>query len=791
MTGGPHRGPVKVALAGSTGHVAVAAAVVSVASAVLLFGDWGSPSTVRVTQDVVLAASALAATLSCWSAARSTRGRLRVGWSALATGLLAWTVAEMLWTYQVIAAGAPAFPSPADAFYMMFPVCAVVALLMFWNRRGGRLTGRVLLDGLIVAGSLFVVAWLLPMSRLYEAGSAGRREFTVALAYPVLDIVLLTVAATVLINAPARQRFPLTLLTLALLITSAADSGYAYLQLSRSYRGGSLVDLGWLVGLLLITVAATAGRTVVDDEPALDEMPGWISVWLPYLPLMVAGGVLAVSPVTASASRIVLGTGVVLTAAVLLRQLLVVDSNRRLMSAVADQALRDPLTGLANRTLFSDRLGRALKQDAAPVGVIMIDLDDFKLINDTLGHGAGDQLLIGTAERITTNVRAEDTVARLGGDEFAVLIQAPAELLESLARRLVEAFTTPLVLDGHALVMKPSIGLAVAEPGESHLSAEELLERADLAMYAAKRNRNHSLRVFTADLRQQGQAERETVSRGRNSATGGAEALHAVRELRQALDVGDLLMRYQPTFDLSTGAAVWLEARLRWRHPDRGLLTPDDFLPLARRHGLTDAITGYVLDRALDDARTWRSGGIDLPVAAKLFATSLSMPGLPDQIDRALAARELGPSALMVEFADDTDGSDLGATRRLLLALHERGIRVAVDDFGSGHAPLRLLRDLPVDVVKLDRDLITPIAVDPRGAAVVLTVIDLARILGIATVAEGVEDGATLDVLRRFDCDMGQGGHFCAPLSVPEVLDSAVVVGQPRPSGPFVHLSER
>lgn len=772
----------------TTTRVAAAAGAVFAAFLVLLFGNWGSRFAVEAVDDIVLTVVALLAAVFCGLAAHSTRGRLRMGWSALAVGVLAWAVGEAIWSYQTVVLRRPVFPSLADVFYMTFPVGASIALLLFWNRRSSRLKGRVLLDGFIVAGSLFVVAWLLPMSRLYESGSASRLEFAVALAYPALDIVLLTISASVLINASAQQRVPLTLLTMGLLAMSAADSGYAFLQVRQEYLSGNLIDLGWLAGLLLIVVAATAGRNTVDDEPALDEVPGWTSVWLPYLPLMVAGGVLAVSPVTASSSQLIMGIGLVLTAAVLLRQFLVVDSNRRLIAAVSDQALRDPLTGLANRTLFADRLGHALKQRDTPVGVIMIDLDDFKLINDTLGHVAGDQLLIGTAERITTNVRAEDTVARLGGDEFAVLIQAPASLLEKLAHRLVGAFTTAIAIDGQALVMRPSVGLAVAAPDEPCPTAEELLNRADLAMYAAKRDRDDDLRVFTTDLLQQGTADAVTRSRAGGPGPGGAEALHAVRQLRRALDDGDLVLAYQPTFDLSSMAAVVLEAQPRWPHPDRGLLTREGFLPLARQYGLTDAVTEYVLGRALDDARTWRTSGIDLPVAINLFSSSLSMPTLPGRIDRALAARGLPPSALAVEFTDDVVVGDRGAVQQMLLALHERGIRVGVDDFGGGHAPLRLLRELPVDVVKIDRDLIAPIATDSRAATVVLTMIDLSRILGIETVAEGVEDAATAEVLRRFDCDMAQGSHLSPPLSLAEVLQAGVLLGgrgHPVASGPI------
>ncbi|MFM9034603.1 MAG: putative bifunctional diguanylate cyclase/phosphodiesterase [Mycobacterium sp.] len=743
----------------STRRVAVAAAVVFAVFTGWLLSGVSQGYALKAIDDIALVAVSVPALVFAVLAARSTQGRLRAGWSCLAAGLTVWTIAEVLWTYYELVLREVPFPSLADVFFLLFPIGAGAALLLFWNPRRGESRGRILLDALIVAGSLFIVSWLLVMSRLNETREASTLEFILSLAYPVTDLILLTMSAVVLVSAQAPQRLSMTLLTVGLACMAIADSGYAYLSAQREYVSGDLIDIGWVAGLLLLTVAAAAGRDAPPHRFQAADMPGWASVWLPYAPLMLAAGVLAISPPEQSSAGPVLAVGLVLVFTVLGRQFLAVRENRRLLAVVADQALRDPLTGLANRALFGDRLNHAMTlraRDGQSLGVLAIDLDEFKLVNDTLGHAAGDELLVAVADRLRGAVRAGDTVSRLGGDEFGVILEGAPHTAEPLARKVAEAFNAPFVIDGHEVMVRPSVGFAVAQTAgpRTGREVEDLLKRADEAMYAAKRSR----------------ADRSTLWRSQENPSAGDELL---AELRDAVEQQKLTMVYQPKFDLKSSGLVGVEALLRWPRQEGELLGPDEFLPMVRRHGLIGPVTDFVLTRALDDAARWYAAGAQVPVAINLFPPSLAMPNLPERIRRELADRNLSPSALTVEITEDMVLDNLARTRTVLSELRGRGILVAIDDFGSGYSALSYLRDLPVDEVKLDRDFIAPITRDPRAAAVARAVIDVARVLCLTTVAEGVEDIETVNCLREFGCDFVQGYFYSQPLTADQVLELA------------------
>lgn len=740
-----------------TARLAFVSALILVAFACLVFTDWVGESTVRAVDDLLLPLLSGIAAVFAAGAARSTRGRIRSGWIAMVVALAGFAIGEAIWCYDDLILQQAPFPSTADGFFLVFPVGVCVALLFFRTPTSRQSQGQVVLDGLIVAGSLFIVSWTLVMKQIYEAGAASRLEVVLLIAYPAADLVILTVAAVVFFGARSGQRLTMTLLGLGVVAMALADTGYAYLSAQKEYVAGNRIDIVWVAGLLLLTVAAAVGRQDKFEDRPRDELPGWASFWFPYAPLMAAVAVVATQPPSEFASAPVLPVGILLVVCVLARQAVAVNENRRLLAEVTDQAMRDPLTGLANRVLFQDRLDHAMQsrhRTGTPIGVLILDLDDFKLINDSLGHAAGDELLQQVGQRISTCVGSGDTVARLGGDEFAVMTVGAVDLLEAIGDRVVKAFADPVIVEGHDVVMRPSIGLAVTAAEEPDVSADELLKRADLAMYAAKRSRA-SVRLFSREMR-------EAHSRD--------DEARLLRELRGAVDRNELTLVYQPKFDLKSGALAGVEALLRWPHADRGVLTPDQFLPLVRRHGLIDAVTDFVINTALDDARDWFGAGLDVAVAINVFPPSLAALQLPDRLDRAVRARGLPSSALTVEITEDVLLDDIDRTRIVLSELRDRGISVAIDDFGSGYSALWYLRDLPVGEVKLDRSFIAPIAVDPRAAAVASAVIDLAHVLCMTTVAEGVENAETADWLRQHGCDIVQGYYFSPPLSAAEVL---------------------
>ena len=405
------------------------------------------------------------------------------------------------------------------------------------------------------------------------------------------------------------------------------------------------------------------------------------------------------------------------------------------------------------------------------------------MVNDTLGHSAGDELLRAVADRIREGARAGGIVARLGGDEFAVLIGGSAERIGRIANRIVESFDTPFVIDGHELLIRPSAGLSISEATGGQ-SADELVNQADKAMYSVKRSEAVGVHVFTAETDLADNFDHEMFERNsRVRAADGATAVRLLAELRDAIDRSELDLVYQPKFDLLTARMVGVEALLRWHHPERGLIGPDEFLPLVHRNGLMAAVTDFVVNRALDDVVRWKSLAADLPVAVNLFAPSLADLELPARLARALSDRGLDATALTVEITERLFLDNLDQTHEVLACLRRSGIRIAIDDFGSGYSALSYLRDLSIDEVKLDREFIAPIIGDPRAAAVVSAVINLAHELGLGTVAEGVENAETASRLREYGCDVAQGYYLSPPLSVEDLIDSlAKPTTRPQPA---------
>ena len=757
-------------------HLAAAAGVVFLSFVAWIVSDVSLGASRAAIDDIVLLVLAVPAAVFSAIAARSAQGRLRMAWVAMAIGVAAWAIGEAIWTHYELVLGEVPFPSVADGFFLLFPVGACVALLLFPSEYAGPFRGRVFLDGLIVAGSLFLVSWVTILGPIYAAEATDRLLFVVSLAYPVSDVVVLTLAAVVLVRSGPEHRLTLTLLTVGLACIALSDSLFSYLSSKNEYASGDVIDIGWAAGLLLIAVAAAASRQTTHENSEAPELPGWASIWLPYAPLLLAGIVAAAKPPALLQSQPVEVIAGLLVLAVLARQFLAVKENRQLLATVAEQALRDPLTGLANRALFNERLHQGMERrerDGITVGVVAVDLNDFKLVNDTLGHPVGDDLLVGVASRLVNSVRPGDTVARLGGDEFSIVVEGSPDAPHLIAHRVVESFEQPFLVGEHELLMRPSLGLATAEPEEPDLSAEELLRRADLAMYMAKRGRTRGVQTYNSEMQLGADSiEAEMFSRPPNSPEiGGVAAIRLLGDLRHAIANSELSLVYQPKFEMATGRIVGAEALLRWPRADGRVLTPEEFLPLVRRHGLIASVTERVLNQALDDALSWQAASFRLPVAVNLFAPSLANLGVPAQIEAALSDRGLDPTVLTVEITEDLFLDDMERTRTVLERLRHSGIRIAIDDFGSGYSALSYLRDLPIDEVKLDSSFIAPVLVDERAAAVVRSVVDLCHTLNLTTVVEGVEDAETSARLREYGCDVGQGYYFSPPVTSAELVE--------------------
>jgi diguanylate cyclase (GGDEF)-like protein len=422
----------------------------------------------------------------------------------------------------------------------------------------------------------------------------------------------------------------------------------------------------------------------------------------------------------------------------------------RLKEELRFQAYHDPLTGLANRTLFLDRVEARLEQtpDAGLPVVLFLDLDDFKIVNDTMGHAAGDRLLVGVAERLRDVLRPTDLAARLGGDEFAVLLDDGPELghAVSVANRIVDVLRSPFPIEGQDIVVGGSIGVAVGRAGST--DGAELLRNADVAMYTAKGAGKNRVSVFEPTM---------------HAAIVARHALSA--ELSRSLGRGELVVYFQPIVELLSSRVTGFEALLRWRHPTRGLVEPAEFIPLAEETGVIGELGRYVLEEACTQVArwaAWHSGPEPLTVAVNLSAQQLQEPSFVDDLEAVVVSSGIDPTQVLLEMTETIMFHETSTTLTRLDAIRGLGVRIAIDDFGTGYSSLGYLRRFRVDVLKIAREFVGP-ADRSEDWAFAAAIVALGRTLGLTIVAEGIETAGQLERLRALGCELGQGYLFARP----------------------------
>jgi diguanylate cyclase (GGDEF)-like protein/PAS domain S-box-containing protein len=418
------------------------------------------------------------------------------------------------------------------------------------------------------------------------------------------------------------------------------------------------------------------------------------------------------------------------------------------------QALHDALTDLPNRTLFRDRIEQAIamaKREGGHLAVAMMDLDRFKDVNDSLGHHAGDALLVEIGRRLRSTLRCSDTVARLGGDEFGVLISKPrsAKDVVVVIEKVRAALEQPVVVDGLSLPAEGSIGIAMFPKHGSDV--DTLLRHADVAMYSAKEDKAGYL--FYDNSRSESDPARLTL----------------VSELRRAIEEHELVLHYQPKAALESGAVRSVEALLRWNHPTRGLVGPDEFIPLAQQTGLIKPLTLYVLEEALGQCQAWQREGMRLGMAVNLSVRNLLDAEFPEQVRRLLDKHGVDPGLLELEITESVVLSDPVRTKRVLDKLSAMGVTLSIDDFGTGYSSLAYLSQLPVNEIKIDRSFVMNMAECDNDAVIVRSTIDLGRNLGLQVVAEGVETEAAWHELSQLGCTLAQGYYLSRPVPAEEL----------------------
>lgn len=712
-----------------------------------------------------LVAAALAATACGWRAGRAA-GRYRVSWALLGAGCAGWAAGEVIWCYYELLVGRDTpFPSLADVGFLVFPILALAGLLV---RPSAAFTGqgrvRVGLDAALVSASLFLISWITALGQVFRAGADSQFAAAVSLAYPISDLVLVTVAVVVITYARTGYRIGLVSIVMGLIGLSIADSGFAYLTAIGHYGAVNFIDAGWVAGFLVIAVAAVIDHAAHDTTTNVDAPRA--ALLLPYIPAAAAIAIVlhqvstkTLDPTTGWAAGLV-------AVALIGRQMLVLLDNRSLMIRITHQALHDVLTGLGNRALFGDRLSHALelhRRDMRTVTVLLLDLDDFKEINDSLGHPAGDELLIRVSERIMATVRTGDTVARLGGDEFAILMEDGGDAVDT-ACRLLLSLDQPIAMLGRQLTVRASIGVATLVPGEAPVDATEMLKRADLAMYAAKH------------------AGKATVVRYDTALAGGdTEQLDMHSALIAAINLGGIDVAYQP-IHLVDGSLLGFEALARWSFQDTPV-SPGTFLPAAAKAGVLPRLDELVMTTAMREAARWEA---TTTLSVNLAGDTLLDPALPARVDALLRATNLPAHRLSVEILETSAIDNDQVALTTLRALRSLGIRLAVDDFGVGFASLARLRVLEPDIIKVDRSLLVA-ENDPANASPLLAgIADLAHRLGATVIAEGIETDTQLSAAMSAGCDAIQGFLWGRPTTPEGCQDhlsqssTAFVAGSPN-----------
>jgi len=448
-----------------------------------------------------------------------------------------------------------------------------------------------------------------------------------------------------------------------------------------------------------------------------------------------------------------------------------VSERKTLEERLAHQAFHDSLTGLANRRQFQERVQAALldpRRRAAGLAVLFLDLDDFKTVNDSLGHGAGDELLIHVAQRLKRCLRADDLPARIGGDEFAVLLDrvgSEAEV-EAIAQRITAALEEPHMVHGSEVLARASIGIAV--PGVDEHDGDAVLRNADTSMYTVKRAGKGSYTFFEAAMHEQV-----------------VQQLQLDAALRHAVDRNQFVIHYQPIMHLATQAPLGVEALLRWQHPTRGLLGPGEFIDRVEENGLIVPLGRWVLEEACRQLRRWDRGSPHLGVSVNISARQLQHEAFITDVRDAMGKSGIDPPRLTLEITETALLRDTAATLHLLAKLKQLGVRLALDDFGTGYSSLSYLRRFPVDAVKIDRSFIQDVGKGPEESALPDAIIALCQAFRIESVAEGIEQRNQLTHLQAVGCHAGQGFYFSRPLP-PDTLEGLLSrrpgLAAPQPS---------
>jgi diguanylate cyclase (GGDEF)-like protein/PAS domain S-box-containing protein len=803
----------------------------------------------------------------------------RLPWLLVALGQTLFVAGDVIaYNYERFFHQSLPFPSIADVFYLaVYPALIAGILLLIRRRTPGR-DRASLIDSVVIAIGVGVLSWVFLMAPYAHDSTLSVSTKLISIAYPLMDVLLLTVTLRLAFGTGRRERafYLLGVGVVSLLVT---DSVYGWLLLHGGYATGGLLDGGWIAFYLLWGAAALHPSVRSVSEPTLVQDSRLTRTRLALLgaAALVAPSVQAIEfllgkpidiPVTAAAGASVFLLVVGRMAGLMRQQersearfsslvqnssdvVMLVDASEtiryvspsvervlgyptadlvdsgfaRLLDDDAPRVLRmltdledagstapvpiqfrmrrqdgrllevetlpanlladpsvggivlnirdigerkaferqlerhafyDTVTGLANRALFKNRVDHALAHSlrgGRTVAVMFMDLDDFKIVNDSFGHAVGDALLREVGQRLTTCLRVSDTAARLGGDEFAILIEDTNDKADpaEIAERILRALQAPFVVEGRQLGLRASLGIAAGNDGHSTRTTDELLRNADVAMYVAKGHGKSRYEVYRPTMR-----------------GSMLQRLEFKTDLQRALERNEFELHYQPLVNLETGKIAGLEALVRWNHPQRGRISPPEFIPLAEESGLIIALGSWVLETACRDAQRLQQKYPQEPplsMAVNFSARQLQWPGIVPEIKSALRENRIPPSSLTVEVTESVMMQNIDLSVSRLHQLKALGIRIAIDDFGAGYSSLNYIRRFPLDILKIDKAFVDRIDTDGDELALTASIIGMAKALNLHPVAEGVERPEQLERLLQLGCETGQGYYFAKPAS--------------------------
>jgi diguanylate cyclase (GGDEF)-like protein len=728
--------------------------------------------------------------------------RLAIAWGVLALAHFFSTAGDTIWSILESITHQVPFPSLADVLYLAyFPLFLTGVLLIPMKQLSRREWWKVVLDISIVMLAALLFFWNYLLGPLVLSDFSGQLIAGIlTVAYPVGDLVLFAALLMLLFRQPqGQQTEPLFFLIAGTLVMIVSDSLYGYQSIMMTYTTGSLADLGWTLSYLLIGMAGVLQGLSVRSKSSWTRSPIETSInnrinhWAIYFPYgwVVVGFIILdqshYQQMPLSPASIVKITGCII-GLVLIRQIITLNENndlfhelkgalqkvrlqslelrstnqeleseiferKRAEELLAFEALHDPLTGLPNRALFLDRLRISIETGANhnefSFAVLFLDLDEFKGVNDSLGHSAGDQLLIQISERLKSCLRLSDTVARLGGDEFVVLLENSGDHKDVIrtANRIQEQIQLPVFLDGNTVFVSASIGIVMSIQG--YLRSEEVLRDADLAMYHAKSQGKARYEIFMNELRNQALQRHELEL-----------------DLRFALSRNELFIDYQPIVSLNSGQITGFEALLRWHHPARGLIGPREFIPIAEETGLIVSIGDWVIREACRQLHEWHTKYSDtasMIMNVNISGIQLNQLDIVESIQQILNETGLSGKSLVFEVSESTCLKRSQTIINAIKRLSKIGIEFQIDDFGIGYSPLSYLRDYPIQGIKIGRPFITKVTGNEKSE-IIKTMVALAQNMGIEAIAEGIETEEQMQCLKELGCTYGQGYLISHPV---------------------------